>query len=536
MITSSIVKKIVFALSVIFFISCDSDFNEIGSDIIEDDIHHDNMTQYLANVVAYDRPTGAVQTNNLPTNYLGIYNNPVFGKTVAHFATQLELASVNPTFKNAVIDTVYLYVPYSSTVVGTGATGINKYQLNEVYGDTTATMKLSIYENRYFLRSSDPGPADVTGQKYYSDDRNLVENVAGPLLNTAAVPAENTQFRISAAEIQRKFKRSDNSVKIVERLQPGMYINLDTEFFKNKLINAPEGRLVNNNTFTEYLRGLYFKIEQNGNSGAMALTRFNEGKIVVIYHEPKLDAGGVPVVPPATVSKTLTLNLRTNTINFFDNTFKDAFNTAITSSSPISGDSRLHVKGGAGSMAFLDILSADDINRLREERVLINEANLTFYVDEAAVAGSDVATQPLRVYLYDATRKRPLVDYYADATSNTANPKYNKVVYGGIRESVRLANGETATRYRIRLTNHINNIINKDSLQVKLGLVVSDNINLIGNAQLKAPVNAGTSDVTTLPVSSVISPLGTVFYGTRTGDDVPENKRLKLEIFYTKPN
>jgi hypothetical protein len=44
---------------------------------------------------------------------------------------------------------------------------------------------------------------------------------------------------------------------------------------------------------------------------------------------------------------------------------------------------------------------------------------------------------------------------------------------------------------------------------------------------------AGASyNVKFLPVASVINPLGTVLHGTNSAD---VDKRLKLEIYYTKP-
>jgi hypothetical protein len=145
-------------LALYFFIACDKDFNQIDSDIIEDDIHHNNMTRFLSNVAAFDRPTGPVQANNLPLNSLGIYKNPAFGKTTAHFVTQLKMTSGNPTFtSNVNIDTVYLYVPYFSRLTANNPDGSSDYELDSIYGNINASMKLNIYENKFFLRDSDPG-------------------------------------------------------------------------------------------------------------------------------------------------------------------------------------------------------------------------------------------------------------------------------------------------------------------------------------------------------------------------------------------
>ena len=104
-------------------LSCDKDFNTLESDVIGD--NHFDLEKYEAeNLIAYTKATGPVQANNLPLNALGIYNNPKFGVTKAHFVTQVELSTENPSFGyDPVIDSVYLYVPYFSTLESTETSG-----------------------------------------------------------------------------------------------------------------------------------------------------------------------------------------------------------------------------------------------------------------------------------------------------------------------------------------------------------------------------------------------------------------------------
>lgn len=520
---NSFLKKILFSLSIVFFVSCDKDFNEIGADIIEADIHH-NMIKHQAKVVAYDRPTGAVQANNLPVNSLGVYNNPVFGKTVAHFVTQVELASENPRIFEPLIDSVYLYVPYFSKSLGADpATGTTSYELDSIYGTANAQFKLRVYENGHYLRSTDPGSPNVSGQKYFSDEKPMIDAAKGPMLNLAET------FSFSNAEVQ--FKYTVNSEDLIdERFAPGMYLTLDEDYFQQKILNAPAGKLANNNVFKDYMRGLYFNVEQIGDQSALGMTRFSEGRIVIVYYDYKADLNGNQT--EETELKTLTINLKGNTINFFENTFDPVYAAAIGTSDAVNGDERLHIKGGEGSVAFIELNQAD-LDALKPdpvtgERVLINEANLSFYIDNDAMT---YAQEPLRVYLYDVNNNRPILDYYIDGTTNNSNPKRNKSVHGGILG--RSSDGR-GVGYKIRLTNHINNIINKDSTNVKLGLVVSESINLIGTGALRTPVNAGDVQADEIPAASIMQPLGTILYGS--SENVPEDRRLKLEIFYTKPN
>ncbi|AWH84617.1 DUF4270 domain-containing protein [Flavobacterium album] len=549
MINSSFLKKIILALSAVFIISCDTDYNNLGSDIIDDDVHH-GMFQVEAGVTAYDRPTGIVQSNNLTLNTLGAYDNLVFGKTVAHFVTQVQLATVNPTLYAPEIDSVYLYVPYFSSIESTDATtGVSTYDLDSIYGAPETKIKLDVFRNGYFLRDSDPGTSFVSGQKYYSNDKSLIDAaVVGSRLNNFST-AQNDEFPISDDEIARSaIPDGQTESKVVERKAPGIFLYLDKTEFQNMLFGpAAAGKLVNNNIFKEYFRGLYFRVTQLEGQSVMVVPRFDQGVITIKYRDHNISTTESSGHTVDKFAKSMTLNLDGNTINFFENTPKEAFTTAINTSDAAAGDVRLYLKGGEGSMAFIDIDQAT-IDALKAEsqggqRVLINEANLVFYIDDNTETGmgqgpSDPKKkekEPLRLLLYDVKNKRPLIDYSLDATTTTINPKYDKFVHGGIRED---ENGR-GTKYKIRITDHINNLVNKDSTNVKLGLVVAEYINLTGNAALKSPFTETTGatapvTVSTVPVTSVMHPFGTILYGSNSA--VPENKRLKLEIFYTKPN
>src|SRR5690606_14250638 len=87
-------------------------------------------------------------------------------------------------------------------------------------------------------------------------------------------------------------------------------------------------------------------------------------------------------------------------------------------------------------------------------------------------------------------------------------------------------------KYKIRITEHINNLLLRDSTNVKLGLVVSGNVNL-EETSLQRNILTTDETINKVPVSSIISPRGTVLYGNNTTD---ESKKLYLEIFYSEPN
>jgi hypothetical protein len=74
-------------------------------------------------------------------------------------------------------------------------------------------------------------------------------------------------------------------------------------------------------------------------------------------------------------------------------------------------------------------------------------------------------------------------------------------------------------------------IQNADSTNVKLGLVVTENIGDFSNKKLKSAIP--TYNINEIPSASIMNPLGTVLYGS--GENVPIDKRIRLKIYFTKP-
>jgi hypothetical protein len=129
--------------------------------------------------------------------------------------------------------------------------------------------------------------------------------------------------------------------------------------------------------------------------------------------------------------------------------------------------------------------------------------------------------------LYNLNSNSPLIDYFIDGSTNTFDPLNSKINHSRILERDEDENG---VRYKIRLTEHINSILVRDSTNTKLGLVVSTNVNEILQSCL---LDSEDETVTNVPSGSVMSPRGTILHGSN--DNVAEEKRAQLEIFYTEP-
>ncbi len=609
-------KKHITVLFLVFtmvFISCDQDFNTIGSDLVGDE--HFDFSTHEAQLKAYSVKTNEVQTNNLPINPLGIYNNPYFGVTKANFVSQLSLVAAQPKFgTNLQVENVFLYVPYFSTVETTNADGSKVYSLQSIYGaNKESKMKLSVYENGYYLNTYNPNDNFQTQQRYFSDGTtngtfinfdnlkrgndgsgNSVQN--GSRLNDSPNTAENDQFYFNKTEIivyKTKFNtttgileyvdandvvlanQNDVSLRVVkERLAPGIYLSMNKAFFKKRILEAGSTNLFNNNEFKQYFKGLYFKMEQvPGEEGAMAMLDFSNAKLNINYSSVDDGATAGTAATSKTFALNLGLNSGANSVSLQDYSYSGAYNSGLnaSASNPTFGsDSKLFLKGGKGSVVYMDVFGDDEVDSnlnnddgilgntadssynngipdeldaLKRKGWLINEAYLEFYIDKTAMAGAN-QLEAERLYLFDATNQKPLVDYTFDATTSS-NTKYNKLIFGGIIERDDTTE-KKGIKYKIRITQHINNLINSTDANlnknVRLGLTVTENIAYSNSYYYKNPLSLnnpimGSNDVVEyFPVASIMEQQGVVLHGTNPSELTDASKKLKLVIHYTKPN
>lgn len=572
--------KAAFLLFAFTFISCDKDYNTLGSDIIGDE-HFDFKLYDEASLNSYIKPTGPIQTNNLPINALGIYNNPAFGTTKAHFVSQIEMVTANPSlgynhYIDSVKDSVYVYIPFFSTLESTSTDGESVYVIDSLQGDSNAKFNLKVYENGYFLRDFDPNDNNQK-QKYFSDFKPTIDSYKGAqILNNASSVDENTQFFFNKNEIiiyetngNGQYYNSSNEITtnpdeyvVKERKIPGIWLNLNKSVFKTRILDAVSlGKLYNNNTFKQYFKGLYFEAEEiNPDQGSLVKLDLSKAEIVVQYHYFFTD--GVTDQTQALKSSlkfqmgySETGTKKSNSVNLLELSNINAnYANALL---PTATNEKLFLKGGVnGTVAYIDLFGTEDLtgavnggpngipdelDNLRANNWLINEANLVFYIDQTAMSTAE--NEPLRIYLYDAIKNKPLLDYYSDP-SVSGSVKYGKFIHGGIIEKNSSGKG---TQYKIRITDYINNILNGTNPNTngssRLGLVVTENINYVTNANLKTPIQFGTpTDQTELvPMASVINTLGTVLHGSEsTATSIDENGnvvplKLKLQIYYTEP-
>lgn len=537
-------------LLLVSFIACDKDYNDIGTNLIT---HSNFITDSVSfPALTYNKVVPPVRSSNLTSSLLGVYNDPTYGLTTAHIVSQVIPTTFNPDFgEDPVIDSVYITIPYFSTDTGEDdEDGNSIYKLDSLYG--SSPIKLSIYENTYFLRDYDPASNLEEQQLYYSNSNQSINfnNFQGALIY------EDASFVPDASEIViKEFDEASEEYEVTERLAPALRItysrleNDDVPYlsFWSDLLFSPAQNgntevLSNANNFVDYFRGLYFKTEALAADGHMTLLDFTgKGANITVYYS-YIDYNEDGEEDDEIINGEYQMNLSGNKVNIIENNF----DITLANGDDQNGDETIYLKGTEGSMGVIKLFDGtmteedgtqvDAFDYFREHfgtpdapKRLINEANLIVYVNRDMI----VEGEPDRLYLYDLNNNTNLIDYFVDPTGNTATPIYSKIYFSEILERDETADGNNykkGIKYKFRITEHLNNILLRDSTNLNLGLVATTNINSVNMLKLEGATES--SDVETIPLGAFLSPRGTVVYGSH--DNVPEDKRLELEIFYSE--
>lgn len=513
--------------------SCEEDFNTVDTDIIGQNF---STPDTVLDVRAYSRALGGVQTNDLIAYQLGVYNDPVYDKYKADFLGQVLMTTPDPNFPNDTltpeIEKVLLHIPFFST--STTSDGETTFTLDSIYGSTP--LRVSIYESNFLLRNLDPDSDFEEAQRYYSNQSGEFDAAMGQLL------LQEDDFVPSNLEREVVIESTGDTLTF----DPGMLLELPVSFFQEKIFDREgDPELLTNNNFTEFFRGLYIKVEETQSGDNLFI--FNDDEMTLNMHyssettavdengDQETDDNGDII----RVLGSFEMNFNGINVNVFDTNVPANIIAALGNPDTQNGEERLYVRGGEGIVTIIDLFGQDnnnngidDLQDLRDDDWIINEANLIFYVDQSTITGGD--KEPERLIIYETKNQGVLADYSIDLSSS--NEPLNAVT----THLGRLERGsdDIGDFYKIRITTHLSNLINRDSLNVPLALMVSHNVSQLDFQDLENPIEVDSSDpeniisLERLPNTCIASPEGTVLHGNRSAN---EDKRLRLQIFYTEP-
>lgn len=534
-----------FLVLILFIYSCEKDLISFESGVI----NSENAINFSTNQLEFSIKNSSenlnpVQSNGLPSYLIGSYSHPQFGTINSSFVGQLVPANYNHDFgENAVIDSVIMRIPLYSRGVETSEDGDITYEIDSVYGE--APIKISIYRNNFFLRTFDPYSEFGFSQKYYTDGSLSSSEFLNPSQLEGDLLFEINDFVPSAEQINlTEIDTSTGEPYVSQKLSPSLRFKLNNpgdDFWETNFLENDDNQvLASENKFKDFFRGMYIKAEQNNSDGSMMLLNLASSNSRITIHYSSENS--IIVDDSADIIETnqqeYVLNFSGNLVNIIEN--DQLFN--FSSNDEELGSEDIYLSGGQGIITKLDLFSGSVQNENGEEvnefeyfknffvdeetnqpKRIINEAFIEFFVN-SSFTNED---EPERIYIYNHENNTPLIDYYLDQSisSTTINAKINHLEPLK-RDST--SNNEGIS-YKIRITEHLNNIILRDSSNAKLGLAVISNIAAIQNQMIQSE-NGPTKSIV---AGSLLSPKGTILHGNLSNT---VEKRPRIKIYYTEPD
>lgn len=404
--------------------------------------------------------------------------------------------------------------------------------IDSIYGDRTKPFNLKVGRSTYFLRDLDPNAGFQEAQQYFSSQQFSPAFVSDVLFDGQVTVSDK---EILLKPIDDPDTADTNESETFTKLNPGIRVKLDSIFFQTNFIDKEgSSELLSQANFAEFIRGVHLSVTSDSDD-IMLLLDLRNANITINYSYDRFNTAD-DVVEKRSTSYVISLirGLQTgivsgNAVNTLNN---DPYPQAIMDQMDTGQNdaSRIYLKGGSGSYAEINLFDKsngeESINQIKANNWIINEANLVFYVDRMALDAAGGVIEPPRIYLYNAETGRLIFNPDRDIIeSQTLFGLFTN--YNGILEE----ESDKGVKYKLRITDHINNMIVRDSTNATLGLVLTSDItfNGVANAMLNDPENP----VGDVAIVNTLTPLGTVLFGTNVE---PQNadKKLKLEIFYTK--
>ncbi len=602
-------KRLLFSLATgIGFIfltgSCEEELVTIGDSLVGEEPFASGKAVY--DVYAFNRNIAAVPTNQLPVYQLGVFSDPIYGRTEGRITSQLSLVSTsgvqffgrytqlreetdpNIPDENETIREVILYLPYflnqnsdndldgvvnsldadpedpNSDSDGDGLTDLEEQsrgtdplnpdtdgdgigdaedevtplnifpqrrELDSIYGNRDAQFNFEVTRSTYFLRDLNPDSGFQQEEPYYSNQSFGPEFYADELYEGIL---EISDEEILIFDEDDPETEEDESLLVVERIQPGIRVALDPEFFQTNLLDKEgDPELLSDANFKDFIRGLHLSLTPIDDD-VMILFDLTRARLNVEYVYDAFEGEDVNKVEATQELRLLSGGgnqlIQGNAVNSlqseaYPGEISETFTTG--ENRPEDNVSRIYLKGGAGTYAEIELFDllggGEAISEIREKNWVINEANLVFYVDRERLDAAGVTEEPPRLNLFNAETNQPLYNLRTE-TNFEDSPFGVFLNYGGLLER----SGGKGVKYKVRITEHINNIILRDSANATLGLTFTADIRVAGLSDVLLPDNTEKE----LPVGGGISPLGTVLYGSNVDEADPN--RLRLEIYYTE--
>tara|TARA_R110002049_G_scaffold81404_3_gene206976 strand:+ start:3659 stop:5260 length:1602 start_codon:yes stop_codon:yes gene_type:complete len=453
-------------------ISCEEDFTDIKSGVVSNTKFSTNDT--ILEVFVSNATIDNVRADGLEllaSPYFGLQGQYLLGAYISdeyenieasivsqiNINTDLELVSYeNPDeleFETT-IDTAFLRLPYHSTLISN--TDRPVYSLDSVIGNQELPFTLNIYELETYLNTLNPADPTKTN-KFLSD-------AVYEAKTTSLTAVENMDFTPSASDtlVIVKRRNSKGDIHQIDTLRytastateiplPMAIIPLKESFVKEVFLdNYDTPNFDSQNNFNNYFRGIVIdakeKVHASGEKGG-ALIAFNLRSSSVAALNPLIEVYYTNTFFKKNTTEIDTVITKTHTFQL-----GGIINSKYKSNNKVyPTNNEVKIQGAAGSEAKVEILSATQLTDLKNKSWLINDASLTFYINQS----SDTVSAPSKLHLYkrgEDLSGNPILSYVKDSYSEPST-------FGGelIRED------DKKDRYSFRITDYVSDLLSGES-------------------------------------------------------------------------
>jgi len=442
----------VFILFITMVVSCEKDFQDIATSVVSNTKFETKDT--IIDIVITNKQVTSVRADGLTIGgtldqyLLGVYNNPNYEKIQASIVSQLGL-DTGITFKDnaervygndttvvTTIDTVFLKLPYQATLKS-GTTA--DYTLDSIIGDQTRPFTLNVYRSDTYMSRLDP--VDPSKASNFQSDKTY--QILPGELNTQV----NYPFTPVATDTLMIFKRrlSNGTVYKTDTLRlsnnnPFARITLDEAKIKQIFVDQLDSsNFTSQDALDEYFKGLY--IQATGNEGSLISFKINTLDLslrpsIEIRYTKTVLKGGTTVLDTIEKTNSFALsNFSTSVYKMDEKVYPDNGNIVL--------------QGTAGNRAQVQLFDANQLAVLRSKNLLINDASLTFYVNQNIV-GTDTIATPYKLFLFkDGNTKSQIKDVLSEGPDSFG---------GGLVKT-----DDKPDYYTFKITDYISDLLNGNS-------------------------------------------------------------------------
>ena len=378
--------------------SCEKSTGEIGLDFVDGSQFAFGTKSEVA-MRTHTEAFDSLVTLRPAALLVGSYQDPIFGRPTASFATQLVLSSVAPDFgANPTVDSVFMILPYAGW-----------------YGDTTAAFHIKVQRS----------DSALTDSVYYA----FSTAAAGETLcDTSFVPKAGVKTLRTGTRVG----------------ETSMFLKLSRQKFQEWIVDASTANpsvLESNAAFLDYFNGLIV----SGGPNNETMYQFNPGdasaKVRIFYTNDSIRADTSTAGLDYGVYDLLWIS----GVQSFNMTSHDRSQAAfdLAAQDTVLGESSVYIQGLGGAVTILNL---DGLRALRDSGYVVNYAELVVPVRE----GSNLKYQApggLSVLQVKGSAKTLIRDYQRGSVGGTFSAS------GVLRKGA----------YRFEITRHVQDLLGLDT-------------------------------------------------------------------------